>query len=238
MTSGENPYRSDEGVIRLLVDAWAGTSADTNEISIAIQFAVEKEFGLKDAFIGKRDDQTQGLLSTLGKAQMMFEENEKGLRAFVRAQYEETQQYLKDKEIKELILFRGVGKSATDGLTIEQTDRGVNDRELRMMPTSSLPVSSTVAVNFTKEGGGVISSIVPRERIFSTPRSGVGCTNEGEVVVLGGKMKATVINDGNDTGRFSVPVHGKLEELLYEIGKITGKKSLGIARLIKVKKND
>ena len=235
LSLGENPYRSDEGVVRLLVDAWAGTSADTDEISIAVQLSVEKEFGLKDAFLSKRDDPAQGWPPTLEKGQMMFEESEKGLRSFVRAQYEETQQYLKDKMINELILFRGVGTSAIQGLTNNQLHKGVNDRELKMMPISSFSLDPVIAQGFATSVGAVMAVIVPRERIFSTPRSGVGCTKEDEIVVLGGKMKVTVLNE-LPSQDYAVKLNvNDTWPLLRDIGRLAKEKSLGLQTIIRSK---
>jgi hypothetical protein len=113
------------------------------------------------------------------------------LRAFARAQYDTTQSYLGELGISEMLLYRGVGRSALYEFTDDMWHSGVGDVYLKMQPASSYSSELPIATAF---GDNVITAVVPRERILATPATGVGCTNELEVVVLGTKhFRATVI---------------------------------------------
>ncbi len=90
-----------------------------------------------------------------------------------------------------MLLYRGVGRSALYEFTDDMWHSGVGDVYLKMQPASSYSSELPIATAF---GDNVITAVVPRERILATPATGVGCTNELEVVVLGTKhFRATVI---------------------------------------------
>lgn len=77
------------------------------------------------------------------------------------------------------------------------------DRTIRLNPLSAWSSSESQARNFSQMGGTderglLISSYVPRERIFSLASStGIGCLNEEEIIVLGGRGRASVKWDSN-----------------------------------------
>ena len=59
-----------------------------------------------------------------------------------------------------------------------------------MQPISSWSLKKDIAERFTGNTGqigAIFSTTVPVSRIFSTSFSGIGCLNEHELVVLGGK---------------------------------------------------
>ena len=69
--------------------------------------------------------------------------------------------------------------------------------EMALNPLSSFSADEAIGRAFARKGTYgpgrfLITASVPRDRIFSTARSGLGCLNEGEVVVLGGKVSVTV----------------------------------------------
>jgi len=187
----ENQYNEEvkKKTIRDLVDQWATTSGDTDPKAVAMQIAANELFG--EGKIGHLTDKFDTNMRALDRET----EFNPGRKAFLQAQYDATQDYLKKNNIKEVIVYRGYeGKRSK----LE----GGNDVEVNLQPLSSFSISPIVANSFamgnhagypTSQHPSVIASIVPAKKIFALPNTGIGCTSEKEVVVLGGKMKATVI---------------------------------------------
>lgn len=184
-----------------LIDNWAGTASDSNPWSLALQHAAEKEFNLPDASFERSlhssDDYSRS------QADQIFQLHAPALQAFVRAQYDATQEWLKlnfpgqDK----MILYRGQGIGGIHALADEgKIDAG----ELDLQPMSSFSYTATTALNFVPAGeaSAFLGMEVPFDRIMATARTGFGCLNENEFVVLGEPAgvtdSATVV-----TGRFS-----------------------------------
>jgi hypothetical protein len=97
--SGLGYNRADE-----FVAAWAGTSNDHSEPSIALQVAAAEKFGLEPT----------GYLAKVGaefNAKPGFAKTKEEARRFVDAMYEHTQEWLKARGIKEVALFRGMHDS-------------------------------------------------------------------------------------------------------------------------------
>ncbi|HNT76866.1 MAG TPA: hypothetical protein PKH77_17790 [Anaerolineae bacterium] len=108
----------------------------------------------------------------------------------LRSIYDRTQSDLKKQGIEEVILYRGFGakQSAFDlGDEIEVTSNAL----------SSWSADDRTAKSFamTAKGGGTAIAIkVNAARVFSTPRTGFGCLNEWEFVLLGQSSdRATII---------------------------------------------
>jgi len=186
----ENQYNEEvkRKTIRDLVDQWASTSGDTDPKAVAMQIAAQELFGE-----GKTDHMTNqiALNTTLGP-ELKFNP---GRKAFLQAQYDATQDYLKKNNIKEMIVYRG-----HEGWRSKL--EGGNDVEVNLQPLSSFSMSANVAVGFAVAAAmgqyattkpSVIISVVPAKKIFALPNTGIGCTGEKEVVVLGGKTKSTVV---------------------------------------------
>ena len=94
-----------------LVNTWAGTSADQSPWSLAMQRAVHEEFGIDDSavqFLAERDP------DAWKDADALYAEKGPALRAFVRAQYDNTQQALADAGIHDVMLYRGFSLSDLD----------------------------------------------------------------------------------------------------------------------------
>ncbi len=206
-------------VIRLLVDQWAGTSGDTDPKAVAMQIAASELFG-----DGKIDHLMKyfekGDISPMAKEVLNSElKFNPGRKAFLQAQYDATQKYFKDNDIKELILYRGQeGKRS-------KLDGG-DSVEVDMQPLSSFSTSSEIAYSFAgaiyytgvKTHPSIIMSVIPVSRVFAIPNTGIGCTGEKEVVVLGGKMKATVVTDiPNIENAFGIISESKLVHSVNDI---------------------
>lgn len=158
-------------LIRDLVQTWAATSNDHNPRSLAVQLAIEEEFGLKDVAPWSSLKAAQG--------DKEYAQNGAVYRAFVRAMYEATQERLKKDGITHVTVRRGMALPNSYQYTKGST------YEIALRPASSFTSNVSTASSF-KHGGIVIQAIVPIERILGSAMTGFGCLNEYEWVVLGG----------------------------------------------------
>ena len=163
------------------ITAWAKSSADTNPVSLALQQAVKDEFGLAQAA-------TEHLFLDNATAVARYAKHGEEMRAFVRAQYELTQEFLKDH--KYITLYRGMSfdsdQAKVAGLLF---DNKVKNIDIGFQPISSFSTNMDTAFSFTQGSRYtvLIQTETPRERILSTCQTGFGCKKEAEMVVLGGK---------------------------------------------------
>lgn len=126
--------------------------------------------------------------------------------------YKHTQDFLKKKGVKQLILFRGMEKSSNF------SGFGVNIKKvtIKMNPLSSFSHSLEECLNF---GPYIIAAVIPAARIFSCPLTGHGCYEEEEFVVIGGKMKGW----GFDYSTFEDKKRDLIDKLEYDMEKIDSK---------------
>ena len=169
--------------VSFLVSKWAGTSADSDEMSLAVQRAARDEFNLHDTY-GRENESTKRFIDDV------YDKHSKALRAFVREQYNHTQEWLAKNGIKEVTLYRGM-RAATGP---EETE---SEEEVALQPLSSFSTDPDVAMGFTGSGEHdiVMAMRVPASRILGSCQTGFGCKNEAEMVVLGGVMPAVVARD-------------------------------------------
>jgi hypothetical protein len=184
------------GLIDGLVGAWAQTASDHHPLVWALQIAIAQEFGLKERY----EEALKRLraLSGSGEAPYLAEEAaflydtlKPILHKYVRAVYDETQEFLKETGLEELYLMRGVG------LTDEQV-RDLSKDEFKLVEPSFLPASSWALEIDTASWfarwmarkynlNPVLYMIrIPKEAfhlILSTALTGWGCFNESEVVL-------------------------------------------------------
>lgn len=165
-----------ENIANSLIQQWAGTSNDTNARALAMQDLAVEEFGLTSTY----DWHTNPAL----KADTEKEKNKhrKLYRAFLRAQYENTQEWAKANGVKRVRLRRGSGTYA--GPVGSSAD-------VKLRPMSSFSTNLPTAQNF---GSHRIEAYVPIEWVIGTAASGYGCQSEYEWVVLGGVHKVRVIS--------------------------------------------
>jgi hypothetical protein len=199
-----NPSYGREDYINLFVATWAATSNDGNELSLALQDSAAELFGLKNAVSWDMDEADGGFASEAvdyQPSEKYSPATEKVLTAFLQAQYDATQQYLADKGIKSVTVFRGMRfdsredfeKAGFDHYTQDEYSNHPDDEKVaqgsaivRQRPLSSWSVSRKIAVDFAGEDGlgVVIKTRVPSSHIVSTPLTGLGCAQESEVVVM------------------------------------------------------
>jgi hypothetical protein len=163
------------------INSWGDTSADENPVSLALQRATKEEFNLMDSA-------TNHLLLNDKDAIKQYDKFGSEMKAFVRAQYELTQEFLKDREY--VTLYRGMVFETEKGVDFA-FDGTVKSRNLVMQPISSFSTDPKTGRKFASVSDGayefMIQAEVPRERILSTCQTGFGCKVESEMVVLGGK---------------------------------------------------
>jgi len=150
---------------------WADSSSNNNE-SVALQKHIANQFSIKQ--------QTAWIMSKKGSASY-----EPHLPALVSVVYNQTQKFLKENGHKTLTLFRGMEAKelAVNGLM------GV--KNVLLNPLSSFASDLGVAWGF---GSKVMAVTVPIEKVFSCCATGHGCLSEHEFTVIGGKVKAAIID--------------------------------------------
>ena len=177
-----------------MVHQWAVTSADDNSTSLALQIAAKEEFKLgneaRTAHFSRRQ--------AYKRAQAEYAEHGAGYRAFTRAVYDNTQADLVKQGITEVTAYRGAGftsakQAAAAGIPASADGAVVQAANLKLQPISSFSYSWEVSTRFTSGSYKTMQAVtIPRERIFSTMKSGTGCKEECEFVVFGGPTPANV----------------------------------------------
>lgn len=166
------------------IHQWAITAGDGNELSLAIQEAATREFGL-----GKFSYDVSNVSREI--VDMYNKEIGDILEKFCRVQYEATQEMFKAKGIEYVDLFRGVDNRYVQGLTDDvrhsiaiSYEKGAV-RGATMNPLSSYAPNYTTARQFAGNNGVIQYSRVHASEIMSTCRTGNGCLSEWEYVVMG-----------------------------------------------------
>jgi hypothetical protein len=191
--------------VRELVSTWARTAGDHDVEALLVQEAARQEFGLTNARAKDLKAMADQMLDGWSPGQYDFYRTTlespafAGYRAFVRAQYDETQEFLERAGIDEVLVYRGGG--IPKGIVPpEGGDEawGAGYVNVRQNPLTSWSTSATVASDFQVDGSlnqdpAIFATVVPRERILSTPATGNGCLREAEVVILGGETPAFMI---------------------------------------------
>lgn len=177
----------DKSLAARLISTWAGSSGDSNDVSVSSQLAIRDAFGLTaentehKAFgslknssedkVHKTSAQQLGIdISTPEK----FESYKAGMRDFALAQYHETQDHLAKLGIKELHLVRGM--KMTGPANPKQV-------KLKLQPASSFTTAHGTAHSFAGIGSMFVVK-VPASQVLGSFCTGYGCTGESEVVVL------------------------------------------------------
>lgn len=164
--------------------SWAESSSTSRE-SIAAQRAAIDEFGLEDTNTSRFKDLSTGPSERGNELKSVA-------RTVIRGQYEATQGWLVENNIKEVTLYRGM---------MEVPIENDGEMEMRLQPLSSFSADPGVALQFAIDGsrGVMIAVKVPADRIVSTPFTGFGSKREKEVVVLGGRYKVIAIRASKDS---------------------------------------
>lgn len=206
-----------------IIKSWARTSGDANPGAIALQIAADEAFGLH-RWLGKPAHVDPATWAT---ARKMLGMAGKTLHTLLYAVYENTQDSFKDIGADALVLVRGQNDILAMDLAHKLSAKH-RDEDRTGLP-SRAPVALTMAVPpgaictnpisswgtdpdaelrkvqakpypmGTDRVNGVIQCRFPVDWIFSHPGSGMGCLEQGEVLVLG-MPGAYVITAGDTPG--------------------------------------
>jgi len=184
-----------QNVIRDLIQTWAGTSGDESARAIAMQMAARKEFGLTNATLKHFGG------SALEEAKIMFARDGKAFQAFLRAQYNLTQEFFTKNGITELTGYRGIGWGIGNkpaGYDFYGEALKIKSSKLQLQSLSSFSTDPKVAKEFLSGNYSMMSQTeIPINRILSTCQTGFGCKGEVEFVVLGGIDDYKIITSSN-----------------------------------------
>lgn len=131
-------------------------------------------------------------LQSLNDVRGLFVETEAAARVkierAVTAMYEQTQARLSDLGVTEMRLYRG---------SVQEGDFSAGKvTTIKTNPLASWTMDYAVARDFAEGGiygqGVIVEAIVPAERIYALPSTGVGCLQEYEAVVIGGTDRVRV----------------------------------------------
>lgn len=175
-----------------LVNQWAQTSNNGHAMSLAMQEVAAKEFGIENHAPWEMNEELVALVDKYVK------DDGAVYSSFLKAQYESTQEFLKDKGIDSITMFRGM-KELPDEVMAEAKASANQDMSFR--PLTSFSMNEATAFNFagnhyegiTLENAVVLRSEIPAERILSIPLTGLGCLREEEAVILGGEINVDVV---------------------------------------------
>jgi hypothetical protein len=182
-----------ENAVAAMVNAWAFNSAGPR--SLTIHLVARDMFGLERTTLDGVEP------FRLEMAEEILEKQRPFVEAFVRAQYDATQEWLRDAGVTHLHVLRGMvwnALSIDDGPpSWASPDRGPGpyEAEVPLRPLSSFTLSPFTAQEFVgpegdadwdQQRGVVMDGTVPAERVFALPRTGIGCLDEWEAVLLGG----------------------------------------------------
>lgn len=195
--------------INEFIKTWAMHSANNNADALVMQEVVSQVFDLKNTYdldvrnrIDKEinPDEYQRLNDMLDNPVEMAAK-----KAFIKAEYELTQKYLADNNIKSMVLYRGYCNRGSNDFDVPSKGQYKKSTEsVALQPASSFSASVNVGLNFAifstnnpglyKNTQHLVYGEVPANRILSTCRTGRGCSEESEVIVIGGTDDWNVIS--------------------------------------------
>lgn len=174
--------------VSYLIHQWAVTSADHHPLSLIIQEQASELFGLAMPEFLKIQMATTAKIDSFFWSDARVDRARRAVRHFLLAQYKATQRALREIGVQHLYVLRGMRHVRQ----VLPDDQEVGQRTLELQPLSSFSLDSWTAMEFA-DGHLLLAARVPRRRVFSTFGLGFGCADEAEVVLLGGKLKAWVI---------------------------------------------
>jgi len=181
-----------EQATTMLVQRWAVSSFDHHSRMIAIQRAAIDEFGLADDGFNNRVRQLGN--KTYSEFERDVTENGPAFRLFLREMYNHTQEQFAAAKVTHIAIARGQGINRDiipEAYNNPNFDSALynlpsGDFDVNWQPMSSWSTSISVAKGFShgENGGGVFYAYIPVDRVIGTCRTGFGCLNEYEMVVM------------------------------------------------------
>ena len=188
----EKTSNSGNSLERRLIETWASSSGDSNNLSCALQVATQDAFAQpKDAVTHEQlhavktnsdNELMMSAASHLGLSMKNAEDVKafrQGLQEFIHGQYENTQDLLKKMGKDHVMVARGMKH---DPGKEHFSDKPAN---VKLQPASSFSANYGTASSFAGSGGTVYLCKIPASQVLGTYLTGFGCTSEHEVVVLG-----------------------------------------------------
>jgi predicted DsbA family dithiol-disulfide isomerase len=192
----ENFKKQVYGFVDGLVGAWAQTASDHHPLVWALQIAIAQEFGLTERYEAmlKRLQELSGDEDAPYLAEetaFVYDTLKPLLHKYVRAVYDETQEFLNEMGLEELYLMRGVG--VPDDIAKKLSNWEFRLIEPPFLPASSWSLDYETAVRFAKWMAtrynlkpALYMIRLPKEAfplVISTALTGWGCFLEDEVVL-------------------------------------------------------
>lgn len=182
-----------------LIHVWATSSADGYPWSIAMQIAAAEEFGIQQPNMGHFNEDAKTAANDI------VAKCGKGLRKFLRAQYDEAQKFLDYTSDADdyVTLYRGMhfdtkeeAEAACGELpwTYSATEC-VPKTDISAQPLSArtiLPACAAVFAAATGQYAVFLQCRIPKSQVFSTCQTGFGCRDENEVVIMGSPSKVWI----------------------------------------------
>lgn len=179
--------------VSAVIGRWAGTSGDTNPGAVAVQSIASKMFGIPNAWMPHKIGGTSQIARDVQRL-LNDEGFVRGTQHMLRAQYELTQEAFKAAGIQEVVLTRGIHMNPTlrrryaaqidAAMRLDPSTASRLIEGLPMQPLSSFAWNIRTAEGFGGYSGVVLKARVPVSQILSYPRTGFGCFNENELVVI------------------------------------------------------
>lgn len=166
------------------IHQWADTSNDTDYRSLSMQESAARVFGTQLSDWQKTKIENAKGHHDADFKKHAFEDDyapynspQQATDKFLMAMYDHTQKHFKEKGITSVVLRRG-----TAGV-LQNTSHGEKVK-LNSNALESWTLHERITSVFGKD---VLKAEVPVSRIVGTARTGFGCLNEYEYVVIGGK---------------------------------------------------
>lgn len=166
---------------------WAGTSGDHDSRAIAVQVQAARTFNLEKQHVAGLDQ------DTVNEANHYLDSEGPLLDSFLKNTYRNTQMELIARGVPEQVpLYRGMRfdeEFAPDWIKDAQKGQKRRLGNTVMNPLTSWSADKSTSEGFAGSGhySALMTAMVPRESIYASARTGQGCANEYEYVILGGR---------------------------------------------------
>jgi len=188
----------DRQTISGMIRQWAVSSADTDELAMALQVCANEEFSAEmhgATLLGHLKLDIAAVLDVVKN-----QGADLGIRRFLREMYDSTQEWLTAQGVGDYVtLYRGqhwknLPESTVFKFYARETQEAFAGEfgEVQFQPMSSFSTNLNTARSFARRQNYhiVTAARVPKARIMGTCQTGFGCKNEAEMIVLGGTDNA------------------------------------------------
>jgi hypothetical protein len=167
------------------VSKWAGTSGDSDQQAVLMQEAVKQEFGTSGHSAPAYSAETFQAVMT-----NTWEHAGPWFQRVARVMHDHTQDEFKKAGITHVAAYRGM--SFSWGGTPDWAQDG--EHRVELQPANSWSTRRSTSVKFTKGKTHriMIKARIPVELILGSARTGFGCLEEEELVILDANGKAQV----------------------------------------------